>query len=263
MLPMGWFAVFHYHSGTGAAVRMLGSSRLEGTHKTNHGIRGGVMDESTFGEEEVEREEILKRYRRLRELSRKHGDAIIKRLPKKSVLEWGKHIGVVRKKKFIASTIEEMALVLDLAVFSTRSGKISPVERYRRTLKLAVGSEDDRMLDAMCQSRFSLFLVKRRHLVAGLIFEDLLRHEEVWLMDEGLEQTVPDGAALASRVIKPDAFNMTTGAAIPITRDAMENVATVFSSSDASVADGTNVRFIETVYRSAVRHGLMDMVVVE
>lgn len=223
----------------------------------------GKMDQSTFGEGEVERAEILMRYRRLRELSRKHGDAIIERLPKNAVLHWGKRIGLVRRKTFTASTMEEMTLGFDLAVYSTRSGKISPVERYRRSSKFAVGSEDDLMLDAMCRSRFSLFLVKRRHLATGLILEDLLRQEEVWLMDEGLEQSAPDGVFLASRVTKPDAFHMTTGAPIPMTLDAFENVAAVFPSLDASLADGTDAKFVETVYRSAINHGLMDAVVIE
>ena len=221
------------------------------------------MDQSIFGEGEVERTEVLTRYRRLRKLNRKHGNAIIKRLPKKTVLHWGKRIGLVRRKTFIASTMEEMTLGFDLAVYSTRSGKISPVERYRRSSKFAVGSEEALLLDAMCRSRFSFFLVKRRHLATGLILEDLLRQEEVWLVDEGLEQSAPDGTVFASRVTKPDAFHMTTGAPIPMTRDAIEDVAAVFPSLDASLADGANAKFVETVYRSAINHGLMDTVVME
>ena len=222
-----------------------------------------MTDKSNFGEGVVERAEVLTRYRRLRELSRKHGNAIIKKLPKKTVLDCGKRIGLVRRKTFIASSMEEIMLAIDLAVYSPRSPRVSPVDRYRITSKFVNHSEDDLMLDAMCRSRFSLFLVKRRHLAAGLILEDLLRQEEVWLMDEGFEQTVPDGGTLASRVTKPDAFHMTTGAAIPITREAMQDVAAVFPSPDASLVDGTNVRFIETVYRSAVTHRLMDTVVME
>ena len=88
------------------------------------------MNKSTFGEGEVERKEVLMRYRRLRELNRKHGAAIVERLPKKTVLHWGKRIGVMRGKTVIASTIEEITLVFDLAVYSTRSGKMSPVERW-------------------------------------------------------------------------------------------------------------------------------------
>ena len=223
----------------------------------------GKMDKSTFGEGEVERTEVLMRYRRLREISRKHGDAIVERLPKKTVLHWGKRIGLVGRKTFIASTMEEMTFGFDLAVYSTRSGKISPVERYRRSPKFAVGSKDGLMLDAMCRSRFSLFLVKRRHSATGLILEDLLRQEEVWLMDEGLEQSAPDGTVFASRVTRPDAFHMTTGAPFPMTRDAIDDVAAVFPSPDASLADGADVKFVETVYRSAIDHGLMDTVVME
>ncbi len=82
-------------------------------------------------------------------------------------------------------------------------------------------------------------------------------------MDEGLEQTAPDGAVFASRVTKPDAFHMTTGAAVPMTRDAIEEVEAVFPFHDASLVDGANVKFIETVYRSAINHGLMDTIVIE
>ena len=82
-------------------------------------------------------------------------------------------------------------------------------------------------------------------------------------MDENLEQTVPDGDVFASRAIKPDAFHMTTGAPIPITRDALEDVSAVFPSPDASLAEGVTVKFVETVYRSAINHGLMDTVVME
>ena len=222
-----------------------------------------MTDKSNFGEGVVERAEVLPRYRRLRELSREHGNAIIKKLPKKTLLDCGKRIGLVRRKTFIASSMEEIMLAIDLAVYSPRSARISPVDRYRRTSKFANHSEDDLMLDAMCGSRFSLFFVKRRHLAAGLILEDLLRQQEVWLMDEGFEQTLPDGSALASRVTKPDAFYMTTGAAIPMTLETLEDVAAVFPSADASLSGGTNIRFIETVYRSAVTRGLMDMVSID
>lgn len=221
------------------------------------------MDKSAFGEGEVERTEVLARYRRLRELSRIHGHAIVDTLSRKALLHWGKRIGVTRRKIFIASSIEEITLVFDLAVYSARSGKISPVELYRRSSKLAVGSDDDLLLDAMCHSRFSLFLVKRRHSATGLILEDLLRQEEVWLMDEGLERSAPDGIVLASRVIEPDAFHMTTGAAIPMPGDAIGNLATVFPSPGASLSDGANAEFVATVYRGAIDHGLMDAVVNE
>lgn len=223
----------------------------------------GMMDKSAFGEGEVGRAEVLTRYRGLRELSRNHGNAMISGLPKKTLLYWGGRIGLARGKAFVAASIEEMTLVVDLALYSTRPGRISHVERYGKTLELATGSEDDLTLDAMCRSRFSLFLVKRRHLAAGLILEDLLRQEEIWLMDEGFEQTIPDSAIFASRLTRPDAFHMTTGAPIPMTLDALEDIAAVLPSLDAPLADGANVRFIETVYRTAVTHGLMDAVVTE
>jgi hypothetical protein len=212
-----------------------------------------------FREGIVEREEVLERYRCLREISRTHGGKVLKRVAKKTLLGWGKRLGLVRRKTFVAEGFEEMTLAFDLAVYSAPSGKVPPVERYRRMARFPAGGDEAIMLEAMCRSRFTIFVVKRRHAAAGLVVDDLFRKEEIWLMDEGLEETAPESAAFASRVTKPDAFHMTTGAAIPVTRDVLAEVAASFRfrDDDPSLTEGTNVRFIEAVYRVAVSRGLL------
>ena len=59
----------------------------------------------------------------------------------------------------------------------------------------------------LTQARFSLWQVARLHETAGLLVQDLMREERVWLVDENLEQTAPVGLTLAMRVSTPDAFN--------------------------------------------------------
>ena len=167
---------------------------------------------------------------------------------------------MVRRKTFVADGFEEMTLAFDLAVYSARPRKTPPVERYRRTMGFPAGSDKAIMLDAMCRSRFSLFVVTRRHAAAGLVLDDLFLRQEIWPMDEGFEATMPQGMAIASRVTKPDAFHMTTGAVVPITCDALEEVIANFPCREGSpsLEDGRNVKFIETVYRAAVARGLME-----
>lgn len=231
------------------------------TDRRNRGGRG-TTEEWWVGEGVVDPADVLARYRRLRKISRNHGNEVLDRVPKKTLLDWGKRLGLVRRKAFIADGIEEMTLAFDLAVYSARPGKTPPIELYRRTAGFPAGGDEAVMLDAMSRSRFSLFVVKRRHAAAGLVLEDLFQRREIWLMDAGLEITAPEGLAIASRVIEPDAFHMTTGAAVPISPEALEDVASnfPFTDGDASLKEGTNVKFIEAVYRAAVTWRLMEII---
>ena len=45
----------------------------------------------------------------------------------------------------------------------------------------------------MLAARFALICVERRHPEAGLIVRDLIREEEFWLVDEGMESSAPIG----------------------------------------------------------------------
>ena len=62
----------------------------------------------------------------------------------------------------------------------------------------------------------------RRHEVAGLVTEDTVSHEQLWLMDEGLEGTARSGMGLATRLLRVNGFYMTTGAAVPVTADVLK-----------------------------------------
>ena len=65
------------------------------------------------------------------------------------------------------------------------------------------------MLEAMCHARFSVWRIDRRHERAGLIITDVLREAEVWLVDEQLEASAPEGLSFAGRLCQPDDFART------------------------------------------------------
>ena len=73
-------------SPTSPAAAALDSS-MGALDSSMGGYRGGeeTMEESGFGEGVVDREEVLGRYRRLREISRNHGDAILTHVSKKAL----------------------------------------------------------------------------------------------------------------------------------------------------------------------------------
>ena len=73
------------------------------------------------------------------------------------------------------------------------------------------------MLEAMHQARFSLWRIERRHEITGLVLRDLLRGEDIWLVDEALERSARPGLEMAARLLKPEGFAMTARIVVPIT----------------------------------------------
>src|SRR5215470_17183175 len=116
------------------------------------------------------------------------------------------------------------------------------------------------MLDAMCNARFAVVVVQRRHPSAGLIVADLFRKTELWLVDEGLEMSLPTGTAVAMRYYAPDRFVMTAGVAIPIGLDtlarAIDLAPQLVRKSRAEASEDR--RFAEAVYRIAIAEGIME-----
>jgi hypothetical protein len=118
------------------------------------------------------------------------------------------------------------------------------------------------VLEAMRRARFSIIRILRRHDVAGLIVEDLFRGGEFWLVDEGLESSLPDGAALATRLYTPDGFAMTAGVLVPfdieLIEDAIADTPHLLRNRREELIDDR--RFAEAIYRVALASGLMEQV---
>ena len=210
----------------------------------------------------MSREEILTRYRGLREISKRRQTEAVKYVPHSALLEQARRIGLAIGRTLVAESMDELTLAFDLALYTAPPGRSRGIERYARSADVPTGSDDEVVLQAMCQARFSVWQAERRHERAGLIVQDLMREESLWLVDEGLEQTAPEGMSVAMRVITPEAFAMTCGVIVPI--DAMlldevfeEVLGRIRGEADAIANDR---RFATAIYRRAVLEGLMDQV---
>jgi hypothetical protein len=102
----------------------------------------------------------------------------------------------------------------------------------------------------------------RRHPAAGLIVKDLFRGVEVWLVDEGLESSLPNGAALATRLYTPEGFAMTAGVLVPLDieliEDAIAGTPQLLRNRREELIDDR--RIAEAIYRVALASGLMEKV---
>jgi len=162
----------------------------------------------------------------------------------------------------------EIALAEDLAIYLPRLGRSHPLDRYARAAGFVPGSDEAIVLEAMRHARFSLWRIERHHETTGLILRDLLREEEIWLIDEAMAKNARPGREMAARLVQPDRFAMTARVIVPInpvlmTRpELMEEVfirAPALRSLQGKALAG-DPRFAIGVYRAAVATGAMDFV---
>jgi hypothetical protein len=179
------------------------------------------------------------------------------------MLRHARSIGVADGKTLVVDSAEELNLVFDLAIYTAPADRSRAIDRYARSARFAPGSDEAVMLEAMCNARFGIVEVQRRHPVAGLIVADLYRNTDLWLMDEGFELSAPEKAVFAMRYVAPDRFVMTTGVSMPVDRDllatALESAPLLMRKSHVDALDDR--RFAEAIYRTAIAEGVMENVV--
>ena len=209
------------------------------------------------------RKAVLERYRRLRTIGNEHADRALQRLSRSHILKSGRRLGVIRNRHVLVAESEgELQLLLDLALYSRRSGA-SAIERYSRSVRSPAGSEERAVLDAMCDAKFVLLVVECKHPVAGLVVRNAAGEEKPWLMDEMMEATAEPGHGLAVRLIQPAEFCMTTGTPIPMDRRLLLDVFLALpptERTDASL-DAMTDTVVETIYKTAIRTGILEAVV--
>ena len=202
----------------------------------------------------LSRTEVLARYRHLREISKRHHSAALEFLSKDAVMSQARRLGLTQGKTLVLDSMDDLNLAFDLAIHTAPKDRSRAIDRYARMAQLSPESDEGRVLDAMRNARFSIIGILRRHDVAGLIVEDLFRGVEVWLVDEGLESSLPDGAALATRLCTPEGFAMTAGVLVPVDieliEDAIADTPQLLRNRREELIDDR--RFAEAIYRVAL-----------
>ena len=206
------------------------------------------------------RDEVLARYRHLREISKRHHSDALKLLSRDAILHQARRLGLADGKVLILDSMDELTLAFDLAIHTAPAGRSRAIDRYARSTRFASGSDEALMLEAMCNARFAIVVVRRRHPSAGLIVTDLFRKVDLWLMDEGLELSLPVGTVFATRYFAPDRFVVTAGVGMPVDLDlltsAIESVPQLLRKPRAAAIDDRG--FAEAIYRAAIAAGIME-----
>ncbi|HLK80325.1 MAG TPA: hypothetical protein VKT99_02350 [Xanthobacteraceae bacterium] len=209
------------------------------------------------------RDRVLARYRRLREISLQLHHKILDRVSGDAFVSQARRLGLALGKTLILDDIDELNYVNDLVIYTAPAGRSRAVDRYARSAGLAAGSDEALVLEAMRAARFAVLVMERRHEAAGLIAIDLIRGNQVWLVDMGLEASMPEGAMLATRLITPDRFSMTAGVLAPFDFELIVDLSAELPRRLLDVELTVLIddrRFAETIYRTALADGVMDRV---
>ncbi|WP_428532519.1 hypothetical protein [Rhodopila sp.] len=210
----------------------------------------------------MQQQDILDRYRRLREIGNRHHQAALDHLAQPTIMERAKHLGLTHHGSFTTDSDEEMTLAFDLAVHTARRGRSRAIDRYAKAVTCA-DPDEARVLDAIRNARFSLWRIVRRHDVAGLVVEDVLRERETWMIDEALTASVAPGQAFAGRLCWPDEFAIICGVVVPISAELIEEalLEAGYWAEDRPLRDiADDPRLAVAIYRTAVVQRTMESV---
>jgi hypothetical protein len=213
------------------------------------------------GDTRLARDDILSRYLRLREISKRLHEDVLKCISGDLLLNNARRLGLARGKTLILDDPDELFYVYDLAIYSAPAGRSRAIDRYTRSTKFDAQSDERLMLEAMQASQFAILLIERRHDTVGLIATDILRDSQVWLLDVGLESSMDAGELIATRLITPGPFSMTTGVNVPFEVEMLEPICMLLpqrmsNSKLSKIAD--NRHFAEAVYKLGLADGVMD-----
>jgi hypothetical protein len=171
-----------------------------------------------------------------------------------------KKLGLGKGKFVVTGRKEDLRFALDLALFTSHKDRLSPIHLYGSRSQFKAGSDELLVLEAMCRTRFSVIEFVGRHPVAGLNFKDMIRGDDIWLVDEGLESSYSGGTCLATRLFSPEGFAMTTGAVTPYVRglfDVVTSNSSYLMRKDVSeMCDDRH--YAATVFREAIAYGLTE-----
>jgi hypothetical protein len=209
------------------------------------------------------RSEVLARYRHLRKISNGHHDELEDFLSADAVLRHARRLGIAIGRTLLLDDPHEMNYALDLAIYTAPPGRTRAVDRYARAARFAPESDEALLLGAMCNARFAVVRLERRHPVAGVVVADLFRGTELWLVDEGMELTFSEGNMLATRLFTPDSFSMTAAVGVPFNGGLLEDILDEVPQLGRRRADelADDRRFAEAVYRIALQSGLTEKIV--
>ena len=124
----------------------------------------------------------------------------------------------------------DLAFARDLAVHTGPEGRSRAIDRVARRHQRAEG-EEAQVLAGLANAWFSVFRRREPHPLAGMVLQDVLLGEEVWLLDRVMEETVPVDGIVAARLAPMGEFAIGCGAVAPVEEAMLARIRRIVADS--------------------------------
>jgi hypothetical protein len=162
------------------------------------------------------RDEALALYRPIRAAIQRILSGATKACSNADVKRAAKHLGVWSDGRIEVPSESAIEMVSDLALFEPNQRGKRGYDRFLGDPGQALDAPDLALAQRMAGARFSVFRIVRRHELAGVWVEDLIRGgEPIWLLDQGLEVSAPDGLEVGMRRFDAGDFHAGFGIVVP------------------------------------------------
>jgi len=179
----------------------------------------------------------VERYKRLRELSRRLNQEIVKTIPRRALFKVGKAIGIpIEGNSFFFESADETSVLMDCCLYDWIENGKSLMEKYAES-NLRLDAAEDELLHTYLQAKYRILISRSRVDGAGAEFVDLFSAEKIFIMDIAMSRT-PLGMAYATRTIPLDRFWITGGTALPTDSNGIHQAITRLSQHRSSDNSG-------------------------
>jgi hypothetical protein len=163
----------------------------------------------------------VERYRRFRALSTELSHKIVQTIPEHIYDEVGDAIGILHNGVLVFDSEHITGVLMDCCLYDWFENGKNLVQRYAETHPAESGSDESYLLSAYSRAIYRVLVTETSAPDAGLYCRDIVRHEDLFLMDLAMSRSfgageAARGRAFASRTIPLGDFWMTDGAFLPI-----------------------------------------------
>jgi SEC-C motif-containing protein len=160
--------------------------------------------------------DLLATYKRLREVRLRLNSLLVETIPKSTLEDCARKLGLFRRGTLVFDSEDEMALLMDYCLYYPDRDGRNLVMKYLENSPPSADSEEMIALRAMTRAYYSLIQVTDVERGVGVAVHDLLRDETGFLMDVGFGNSAQRHWMLASRIVPSEGFLATSGAALPV-----------------------------------------------
>jgi len=167
---------------------------------------------------------IVARYTRMRKIGFNLNMALSKCLSQGAIEATARRLGLWQDGTVVFDNEDQSCVMFDQAIHGYFQDGKNAVDRYVDQHPQVPGSDQEAAFAATKRAFHSLFQVQDPVPGVGVHVRDGLYDRRYFLADVGFSNSARKGAVLASRVLQVEDFIMTTGAPLPVDRDALEKI---------------------------------------